>query len=183
MSLQPLSAQPCEAKDTQRALEAIAEGPGGVWGPICPPAPKDTIPQHPLPRLLGQREHRCFTPPLPGISLMWPESISAPGRIPQYSATFLSRLPQPPSHHGSNGFVPMLSALRTGKPRSGFNGRTTRAGTQLENGSPLKKTTKTQENRKKPQPTNYKKTKNQKQVKKKEYHRYCNPFFYFLDHL
>lgn len=32
VSLQPLSAQPREAKDTQRALEAIAEGPGGVWG-------------------------------------------------------------------------------------------------------------------------------------------------------
>lgn len=122
-----------------------------------------------------------------GISLMWPESISAPGRrplgVPQCSATFLSRPPQPPSHQGSDGFVPTLSALRTGKLRSGFNGRTTRASTQLENGCPLKKKNKTQENRKKLQPTNYKKTKNQKQVKKKEYHRYRNPFFYFLDHL
>lgn len=33
--LQPLSAQPREAKDTQRAPEAIAEGPGGVWGSMC----------------------------------------------------------------------------------------------------------------------------------------------------
>lgn len=35
VSLQPLSAQPREAKDTQRAPEAIAEGPGGVWGSMC----------------------------------------------------------------------------------------------------------------------------------------------------
>lgn len=161
---------------------------------ICPPAPKGTISPHPLPRLLGQWEHRCFAPPLPENSspqpwhsLMWPESISAPGRrplgVPQCSATFLSRPPQPPSHQGSDGFVPTLSALRTGKLRSAFNGRTTHASTQLENGCPLKKKTKTQENRKKLQTTNYKKTKNQKQVKKKEYHRYRNPFFYFLDHL
>lgn len=35
VSLQPLSAQPHEAKDTQRALEVIAGGPGGVWGSMC----------------------------------------------------------------------------------------------------------------------------------------------------
>lgn len=54
----------------------------------------------------------------------------------------------PGPHTQGNGFSPTLSTLRTGKPRSSFNGRTTCGSTQLENGYPLKKKIKIKPTRK-----------------------------------